>query len=281
MDRTNLETGLLRNWIRLDLLPRLREKIDTRLDERLAHLADLLREEEEFLDAMALDRLGQLASGGELKVGALLREPKAMQRKIMRLWLEERQGSLRGLGFHHVDEALSFIAGGPPQGFLSLPMGWNLLKEYETIRLEKRERKRPICYSYLLPPEGELVIPEAGLKMRISRNSFRPDERPGDDREALFDLALLPESLVVRNFRPGDRFQPLGMTGHKKVKDLFIEKKVPSSVRATLPLLSAANEILWIPGYGRSERAKIGPETKEVLKLRLQGYEEVSGALEC
>jgi hypothetical protein len=53
------------------------------------------------------------------------------------------------------------------------------------------------------------------------------------------------------------------------VKDLFIEKKIPLSARATLPLLSAGGEIFWIPGYGRSAAANIGPQTAEILRIRV------------
>jgi tRNA(Ile)-lysidine synthase len=59
------------------------------------------------------------------------------------------------------------------------------------------------------------------------------------------------------------------MCGHKKVKDLFIEKKVPLPVRRTLPLVLRGEEILWIPQYGRSDVAKTGSQTREVLKVRL------------
>jgi tRNA(Ile)-lysidine synthase len=60
------------------------------------------------------------------------------------------------------------------------------------------------------------------------------------------------------------------MRGHKKIKDLFIEKKVPLAVRHTLPLLLSGEDILWIPRYGRSDLAKAGPESKEILKVRLE-----------
>jgi tRNA(Ile)-lysidine synthase len=72
----------------------------------------------------------------------------------------------------------------------------------------------------------------------------------------------------LRNFRRGDRFQPLGITGHKKVKELFIEKKVPLAVRASLPLLVLGDEVIWIPGYGRSEYGRITRVTKAILHLK-------------
>jgi tRNA(Ile)-lysidine synthase len=62
------------------------------------------------------------------------------------------------------------------------------------------------------------------------------------------------------------------MTGHRKVKDLFIEKKVPLLIRATLPLLSAGEEIIWIPGYGRAEIGKIHPQTASIIRLTAVCY---------
>lgn len=111
------------------------------------------------------------------------------------------------------------------------------------------------------------------MKVQSSPGISSPDTRPKDSLEAVFDLASLPETLTVRNFRHGDRFQPLGMKGHKKLKDLFIEKKVPLAVRAALPLFMAGGEILWIPGYGRSDVAKVGAETREVLRIRVELYD--------
>jgi tRNA(Ile)-lysidine synthase len=166
---------------------------------------------------------------------------------------------------------LRLIAEGPPQGRLSLPGRWELVRDYETVRLERRGAgSKPACYGYTLPLEGQLMIPEAGMKIFSSRISFSADAWPQRDVEEIFDLAFLPDTLTVRNFRAGDRFQPLGMQGHKKLKDLFIEKKVPLKVRATLPLLLAGNEILWVPGYGRSEVGRVRDETKEVLKVRFE-----------
>lgn len=270
-DHTNLSPGPLRNWIRLHLLPQLKERTDPHLDERLAQLADLLHEEEEILQQMARGRLRRVVQGEDLVRESLLQESKAMQRRLFRLWLQATLGDLKGIGFRDVDEAIEFIAHGPPQGRLSIPGGWGLVRHYETMRLEKRKRRQeqPVEYNYTLPRDGELLIPEAGMKVQSSRNSLLADARPENNLEAFFDAAVLPEALTVRNFRAGDRFQPLGMQGHKKVKDLFIEKKVPRSVRRTLPLILAGGEILWIPRYGRSEVAKVGPETREVLRVKL------------
>ena len=269
-DRTNLDRTRLRNWIRLELLPQLRARLDPRLDARLAQAADLLREEEEVLNLLTEERLEQAARAGDLLRDAVLRESKAVQRRLIRLWLERTAGNLKGIGFYHVEKILRFIADGPSQGRLSIPGGWDFVKEYAVLRLEKKRYKpERLSYSYPLPHQGELVIPEAGVKLKSSCHPCTPPARPRNNLEAVFDLALLPEFLEVRNFRPGDRFRPLGMGGRKKVKELFIEKRVPLSARSAYPLVLAGEEILWIPGYGRSAVAAVSPGTRALLRVEL------------
>ncbi|MFQ5682237.1 MAG: tRNA lysidine(34) synthetase TilS [Candidatus Binatia bacterium] len=272
-DRTNLDSGPLRNWLRLHLLPQLRERINPGLDERLAQMADLLRQEEKILEQTAREHLQRVVHGGKLQRELLLKEDKAMQRRIIRSWLEAKLGDLRGIGFDHVEDFLKLIAQGPPQGCLSVPRGWNLVRTYDSVRLVKGGRKgTPVRYTYALPHDAVLFIPEARIRIQSSRTCRSPRVRRQGNREAVFDLSFLPGTLEVRNFREGDRFQPLGMQGHKKVKDLFIEKRVPQTVRRTLPLLLARGEILWVPGYARSEIGKVRPETKKFLWVRLAAH---------
>jgi len=271
LDRSNQDPVFLRNWIRLNLIPQLKERIDPHLPSRLARQAELIRDEEQFLDRLAHKELDAIRTHGGINPALLLKHAKAMQRRLLRLWIEEIRGHLRDLDFQHVEEILDLITVGPPQGRLSIPGGWELVKEYEVLKLEKRSRglgRLCPCYSYGLQIGTELRIQEAGLTIQTRKISPPLPELPDSFMEAGFDIACLAADLTLRNFRHGDRFQPLGMAGHKKVKDLFIDKKVPLSVRASLPLLVLGDEIIWIPGYGRSEVGKITPETKAVLHLK-------------
>jgi tRNA(Ile)-lysidine synthase len=242
------------------------------LAERLAHSAEILRDEQALLDRVIWKEMERVEQNGGLIRVIFLEKERAIQRRIIRVWLETKLGSLQSIGFNHVDAILRFIGQSPPQGRLSLPGKWEVVKEYEMVRLQKREHgmAKFLRYSYTLPREGEVVIPEAGLEIQCSRHLLSSGARPQDELEALFDSASLLGTLTVRNHRTGDRFQPLGMRGHKKIKDLFIEKKVPLAVRHTLPLLLSGEDILWIPRYGRSDLAKAGPESKEILKVRLE-----------
>jgi tRNA(Ile)-lysidine synthase len=271
IDRSNQDPSFLRNWIRLELIPRLKEKTDRNLPSRLAQQAELIREEDELLDAFAQAALSETRNAENMDRGLLLKHGRAMQRRLLRLWIEETRGHLRGLDFQHVEAFLDLIKAGPSQSRLAIPGGWELVREYETLRFEKRFRslkQQCASYSYELRLGEDLHIREAGLTI-AAREILPPlPSPPVDLMEVFFDSASFAGRLTMRNFRPGDRFQPLGMRGHKKVKDFFIEKKIPLSVRASLPLLVLGDEVIWIPGYGRSEVGKVTSQTEVILNLQ-------------
>jgi tRNA(Ile)-lysidine synthase len=271
-DKTNEDPALLRNWIRLRLLPEVTGRIGPRWPARLAQQAALLRDEDLFLDRLARAELEKLRVPGGLDRELFRQYDQALQRRILRLWIADGRGHMRGVDYGHVEEWLNLIKGSAPQARLSIPGGWELVNEYKIVKLEKSSRKRKgLCYSYRFDASMVLNIPEAGVTLTSKQISVPPAPRPGAPAslmEGLFDAALLPDDLTVRNFRSGDRFQPLGMAGHKKVKDLFIDKRVPLSIRSVWPLLLMGEEIIWIPAYGRSETAKIGPQTKEFLYVK-------------
>jgi tRNA(Ile)-lysidine synthase len=94
-------------------------------------------------------------------------------------------------------------------------------------------------------------------------------------RIAFFDADRLSYPLVIRNLRPGDRFVPLGMKGHKKVKDYFIDLKVPSKERARIPLLVHRESIIWVCGFRIDDRFKVTSKTKKVLRATLNEIGDV------
>jgi tRNA(Ile)-lysidine synthase len=91
--------------------------------------------------------------------------------------------------------------------------------------------------------------------------------KPSTALEALFDADGIASGLVARNFLRGDRIRPLGMEGTRKVKDVFIDHKVPRARRLDTPLVVAGDEVVWIPGLVRSRQALVTPRTTRVLRL--------------
>ena len=269
LDSSNKDLFFLRNWIRQKLMPQASETFGDSLAARLCAQAEVLREEEDYLADLTRQQLVNVSDGKKLSRELFLNVNKALQRRVIRLWIEQRRGHLRAVGFDHIEAALSLISAGPPQGRLALPGGWQLAREYESITFERdRPNVKPRCYSYQLKPGMILAVIEAGITIDSELINGVSGKLPVNFMEAVFDADLLKGNLLLRNFRNGDRFQPLGMRGHKKIKDLFIANRLPLRTRATLPLLVMDNEILWIPGYGRSDFARVGSATKISLHLK-------------
>jgi tRNA(Ile)-lysidine synthase len=118
--------------------------------------------------------------------------------------------------------------------------------------------------------------PVASERRKIRRElgslSFRQVEELRKQPQQLterFDADVLGEPLTVRTWRPGDRFQPLGMNGTKKLQDFFVDAKVPREERTRVPLLCAADgRIAWVVGYRIAEPFKVTERTRRVLCVR-------------
>jgi tRNA(Ile)-lysidine synthase len=94
--------------------------------------------------------------------------------------------------------------------------------------------------------------------------------RPGK-HVAVFDGDLVERPLVVRSRRPGDRMGCFGMNGSKKLKDLFMEAKIPRKLRDRFPVVVAGDRILWVPGVRRSDLAPVTKDTRRFLYLLWRG----------
>jgi tRNA(Ile)-lysidine synthase len=270
VDSTNRDTKLLRNWIRVELLPQLRGRIDGRVGARLAGQSAMLRDEQAVLERVAYSELEKCRCDDGLDRVQFLRQPVALQRLILRYWIEGSRGTLRGIDFAHIEALRELAATGPVHGRLAIPGGWELRRQYDALSLTKGVRgSQPICYFYPLKLGETLQIPEANVEV-ISNTLASPSIGSGTDlTEACFDHDALPEQLIVRNFRTGDRFEPLGMSGHKKIKDLFIDRKVGLSERAKWPILIGGDQVLWIPGHGRSRTALVTPASRAVIRIKV------------
>ena len=87
------------------------------------------------------------------------------------------------------------------------------------------------------------------------------------NKEAI--LADQGESILnIRGWREGDSFFPLGAPGKKKIKDWFIDRKIPKPLRNTLPLfINETGEVLWVPGFAPAESCRVRPSTNWALRL--------------
>jgi tRNA(Ile)-lysidine synthase len=274
VDSSNLQTDYLRNRIRLELLPSLME-YQPRLIEHLGQLADILRNENTYMDGRAEDwvmREANLGATGEVSIPipSFLDLPHPIKNRVTRQILGKVGKNLRRIDSLHIESVAELGTSENPHGSLNLPNGLMVKKSYDRLVFRIGEEQESKAFHYLLEGTGTYDIEEIGKTIGLRELEANTDlNMKGDERRAYLDAEKLQFPLILRNFRPGDRFVPLGMTGHKKIKDFFIDLKIPFESRSLIPLLVSGDRPVWIGGHRIDDRYKVTFETKRVLEVSL------------
>jgi tRNA(Ile)-lysidine synthase len=183
----------------------------------------------------------------------LLTEPRAVQRRVLKA-IGEHAGI--PLEFKHIEEILRFAAEDGPSGKeLSLPLGWKLLREPEALVFvtpDLRRQERIPDYEYALPVPGRATVPEVDAIVEALHiaSEITPESRIAEyNPQQLLRADLLPEQLIVRNWRPGDRFWPAHTKAPKKIKELLQERHVAQPERRLWPVVVSGDDIVWVRGF--------------------------------
>ncbi len=278
-DVSNADPAYRRNKIRHQLLPELKESYNPAIVDALNRLGEILRAENQWMDE-ALEPvfndcvLTRASHRIRLALPGINRIDPAAGRRIIRKAILSVKQDLRRITLLHVDAVLELAKKGPICGSLDLPGGVRVIKDVEalTIKMEGQEPQADVIdYRYTIAGPGTLSIKEAQAAIKLVEigTDDIPDFKDRGKPLAFFDRDCLRFPLVVRNFRPGDRFSPLGMDGTQKLKKYFIDHKIPAPQRKKCPLLLSENKIIWVAGHRIANSVKLSPQTRRVLMAEL------------
>ena len=275
VDSSNASNEFLRNRIRNQLLPLL-AGYNPAVFERLTATAEIVAADEELLAALtdqALNRLARQSAGSvTLGTGPLRTELKGLRMRLYRRAIVLVKGDLAHISFRHLQDLDRLLFSPKPNARISLPDGITARRSYgelEILRdgpLDEAEWKDPI----LVPGPGEYLLPGGG-RLTVSMGGELPPGLGLGRWQAGFDIASVPFPWLVRAFCPGDRMVPLGMTGEKKVKDIFIDAKVPLTARRRIPLVLCGGNLIWVAGLRVSELTRIKDSTTATVAVRVEG----------
>jgi len=215
-DVTNADETIPRNLVRHQILPAL-GKLNERAAENLLRTMEILRDEDDFLSATAAMELDELHA-----------KPKAIQRRIVQHWLIEHGTTPN---FEAIEKVIEFATETDGTKALDLE-GLRVVNEYGTLKVGQA--------SSLSGQHGRLSY----IRMKEGRGILR------GDWQASVSLAKVAErEVTVRAPQPGDRMNPYGMEGSKKLQDIFTDLKIPKAQRTHWPVVECGGEIVWIPKY--------------------------------
>ena len=281
-DASNADLRVPRNRVRHELLPHLRT-YSPRIVEALARQADIARADEAWLshraNQAAADLVSQERGFVELDAAGLAALPPALARRVARDALARVEPRRREVGFDAIERVRRTAAGGPAR--TDVP-GCRVERAAGRVRLvPRRGRAGPAPrpgFAYRLAIPGEIAVPEAGVRVRAEVVEAAAGAR-GDGGGGRTALVALPAAapLVVRSWRFGDRYRPLGLGGRsRKLQDLFVDRKVPRDERTRIPLvLDADGRVIWVVGFGIGHDFRAGEGDESVLFLKVNGLGEI------
>ena len=253
-DETNFCIDYTRNFLRLNVIPKIKE-IFPEAEKSVLRLTETLKTEDEFLSALAEKAVFRHGDGYGIATDA----PKAVMARAVIIALKNL-GLARDYEKIHVDDvcALSEKENGKT---VSLPLDIKAAREYDKITLFKD----------LTCDENDTAIPfTTGLHALDGRTiAVSPCENvSGEDLKKGFyaDIDKIPDGAVIRFRRKGDKFKKFG-GGTKSLADYFTDKKIPLKDRNGILLVANGSDVLIINGVAVSDKVKVDKDTKNIVKF--------------
>jgi tRNA(Ile)-lysidine synthase len=301
IDSSNLSPSFFRNRLRLHLLPLLRQ-YNPSIDQALLRLADIAKEDNAFIEQQASGLWEEVARQENnaiyLNKKQMASLPIALQRHLLRVAVTKLAGDVRDIEASHIEAARSLLNKSASKR-ISLPHGLIChggYKELAITRLpsataspfsviasEARQSQFPPCPFPSLPGEfplkvpGQTVLPGWNVVARIVRERLTSQSSQGvlgtsertyqSNLVAHFDLHKTGIKLFVRQRRPGDRFQPLGMGTPKKLSEFMVDAKIPRPWRGRIPIVCSLQQIIWVVGWRIDDRVKTTEASQKILRL--------------
>lgn len=292
-DASNADTAFLRNRVRHAVLPMLMRQLNPRLRQALWRTGEIMEQENAWLAELAGPIYRQCRLPGQtpiLNCDLLKAYPLAARRRVLRLWLAEAGIPPEALNFEAVQRLEKLLPAGRSGRAAHLPGGFCVRREYSLLRINPPADARRAAAR-----RTERLTTGSPSRPAMADGGFEvvlkiPGRTAPRDQAWRIDCALEPKPAAIagapdcalvsaarwrrgritaRNWRPGDRMQPFGMMGTRKIQDIFSDLKVPASRRRQLPILVCRGEIVWVPGYRIARDWAVRPSDRRVLRIRL------------
>lgn len=269
IDPTNEENLYSRNRFRKAILPFLKSE-NKQVHEHFQRFSEEWQEDEAFLQELTVQRMNTIIIKNEklkitIDIKKFLEMPIPLQRRGIQLILnylyKEKPASLSAV---HIDQVFTLIHRSHPSGRLDFPNSLHVIRSYQEC-LFQFELVNSQSYYFEISSPGTSTIPGFGIiKMEFTTSPIYVR----NTNIALFNAEIVRFPLIVRTRAAGDRMSMKGMSGTKKLKDIFIDQKIAISERNTWPVVSdSENRILWLPGLKKSAIEGISDSAKCYIQL--------------
>jgi len=298
-DSTNRSLDLSRNRLRHELLPQLERDWNPAIIATLAQLAEWARDEESYwraeIERIAPSYLGPPENSGKkagqgagrspggpphqhawqqvdavyLEASRLAALGPAVERRLLRHAIELVRGDLRGIEFDHIEQIRALAATSEGHGRVQVP-GVDVFRSFDQVRLARLEAQQDRDFSVQLLIPGTYDVPQTRTRFVFKLIHLPAGNREYNRERTHLDWERTPQPLWLRNWRPGDRFRPVGRGNPEKLKALFQERKVPLWERRHWPVVASADGVIWTRVFGVAAEFAARPESSTILEIEEQ-----------
>ncbi|MEL7647824.1 MAG: tRNA lysidine(34) synthetase TilS [Sedimentibacter sp.] len=272
IDITNTQAIYGRNKIRLNLIPYLEENYNPNIQNTLFRMSEAMERDKKIIEKYIGSKFTEAAvSEDKNKIMLSLPKLKSLEEgeigRIIRFAIEKLKGNTVNLEMKHVDYAIQFVREGKTGKKINLSQGFTVEISYDNFIVSKSTEQIP-DFMYALVPGIRLYIPEA--EKTVYSKIIDASEADLKDKDSInLDYDLVKGKLTARNRRAGDSMVPCGTTWNKKIKDIFIDMKIPAEERDRRIIIADDENLLWLEGFRIHNNYRVSSSTKKILNITL------------
>jgi len=261
-DSSNAKDDYTRNFLRNVIIPKLEERINPSLNETLFHESELFRAAASFTGKAADAAFAEAVSIPKKKKKKLMQyDPFLQQSVILRL--------MKVLKIEPAFTAVNAVVDLVNQqkgSIVEINKQW--IAERTAEKIEFRQHRAVNEFYFSIEKAGKLTA--ENFSITVKKSGVPGNKRNRNASIEYVDAATVKFPFIVRSWKPGDAFVPLGMKGKKKLSDFFGEQKLAAEEKNSIPIIESDGRIVWVAGKRLDDRCKLTDSTKSVYQLTFQ-----------
>lgn len=280
IDKTNFEKIYNRNKIRLDILPYIKEHFNEDIIQTLNRTAELLQKDNEFLESESLKVYQKYCIEYDkyfiIKKDAFTNHDAIVSR-MLRKALIRYSNQNYDFEMKHIYEIMD-LARKKTGKIIDLPKNIFVENIYGDIYIKNKLSQKKINSNKIKLNKRDIDNQKIDFQDFFIQFTVMKNDKNINLKEnefiKYFEFDKIENEIILKTREDGDKLVPLGMKGNKKVKDIFINMKIPKDLRNSIPILCFDNKIAWIIGIRTSEEYKISNNSKNILKVIVSRKEQ-------
>lgn len=261
-DSTNFTNDYKRNMIRNEIIPFIKKNFNENIVSSMSRLASIAKENNLYLEDIINDKYIDIVKDNTIDREGFNELNHYEKTLVLRKFLRENLNYLNNISKDNIEDMINLISLDSGKKY-DIDGKHYLVNDFDkTIfkKLDINELSEEISLDFKL----DKVYNIYGSKFKFVLSDKILSKK-------YLDYDLLTGKLSLRNRRSGDRFNPFGMKGSKKIKDYFVDKKVSSDDRSKVLFLMNGDEIAYVVGYDIADKYRASSKTKNYLNVIMEG----------